>query len=134
MKTLSTRAGKLKLALFLTLCAVVLGCAVFLCFNISNKHNTTTASAATSVEMPVLTGMANQTGVTSYLSGDGRTLTAYLDVDNNSTRINQIYARNIVFRGENHFTMSGSMDFGGYFYVSGLGKHTCTCTLESGYI
>ncbi len=81
MKTLSTRAGKLKLALFLTLCAVVLGCAVFLCFDISNKHNTTTASAATSVAIPIYSA-GTKTGVT--FSADKLTATAsYTDYNSN---------------------------------------------------
>ncbi|MDE7168141.1 MAG: hypothetical protein K2O28_04755 [Clostridia bacterium] len=45
MKTSFTRTGKFKLVLFLTLCAVVLGCAVLLCFHINNNANTANNSA-----------------------------------------------------------------------------------------
>ena len=39
MKTSFFGKGKFKLVLFATLCAVVLGCAIFLCFNIYSKNN-----------------------------------------------------------------------------------------------
>ncbi len=39
MKTSFLGKGKFKLVLFATLCTVVLGCAIFLCFNIYSKNN-----------------------------------------------------------------------------------------------
>ncbi|MDE7083526.1 MAG: hypothetical protein K2O89_07505, partial [Clostridia bacterium] len=44
MKTSLKQTGKLKLVLFLTLCAVLIGCAVFLCFEIFNQNNVTAES------------------------------------------------------------------------------------------
>ena len=45
MKTSFTRTGKFKLVLFLTLCAVLIGCAVLLCFHINNNAGTANNSA-----------------------------------------------------------------------------------------
>jgi len=41
MKTSYTFSGKLKLVLFITLCAVLFGCAISLCFDIYNENNNT---------------------------------------------------------------------------------------------
>jgi len=81
MKTSFTRAGKLKLVLFITLCAVLLGCAVLLCFDIYNKNSDTPsdmpqltqisapeheakATATATVQIPSFTSIYSTDGVT----------------------------------------------------------------------
>ncbi len=52
MKTSYTFSGKLKLVLFITLCAVVLGCAVLLCFHFYNNNETADISQQTEISAP----------------------------------------------------------------------------------
>ena len=55
MKTSFLGKGKFKLVLFATLCAVVLGCAIFLCFNIYSTNNSSednAESAQTEISAP----------------------------------------------------------------------------------
>lgn len=140
MKTSLSRVGKLKLVLFLTLCAVVLGCAVFLCFNIFNKHNTTTAVATTYIDLPVWSDIEISKDVVKTLSDDGRTLTVIFPADFREFKVSarvetfEILPAPILAETDmsHEFWKVGPDGNARYCFVAeGLGVHTCT--FQMGY-
>ena len=136
MKTSFLGKGKFKLVLFATLCAVVLGCAIFLCFNIySNNNSSAENSEITQTEIVAPELEAKATATTSvtapaFIESGGTTLTLPPSAHYMNARLGGY--------DSTYMTYSGPLsNAGGVYYVSFTsnrgGTYSVTFTAKSGY-
>ncbi|MBD5585680.1 MAG: hypothetical protein HDQ88_11405 [Clostridia bacterium] len=138
MKTLLGKAGKFKLVVLFTLCAVILGCAVLLCCTLLNKESDiqTAEETTTTIERPDNIGQTTATSIPcpqfKSVSGGGGILTQTSTIVVVLWTGSPITADFSINYNPYYMTTSAS---GNTPVVSGTnpGQYTLTFTVNTGY-